>query len=71
MAMEPLYYVIIVLLVVALIGQQLALQNWKRAAADYRKARDAWKRLAGDYGHHQIGRDHINRRPLPERTEDQ
>ena len=71
MALEPLYYVVIVALIVLALAQQISLMHWKQAAREFRQARDAWKRLAGDYGHHQIGRDKINRHALPERTEDQ
>jgi hypothetical protein len=71
MAMEPLYFGIITALVVFAVLQQIDNLKWRRAAAEYRRRASAWKRLAGDYGHHQIGRDRINRNTLPERTEDQ
>lgn len=71
MALEPLYYLTIVALLVLLILTHLRALRWRRAAGQWRGAAESWRRLAGNSAHHRIGRDHINRQPIPERTEDQ
>jgi hypothetical protein len=71
MALEPLYYLVIVALILLLVLQHLRVLRWRRAAGQWRGAAESWRRLAGDSAHHRIGLDHINRQSIPERTEDQ
>lgn len=71
MAMEPIYFTIIVVLLVLLIVQVNNSRHWRRAASEWQRAAGNWRRLAYDHEHHRIGRAHISSVDLSERTEDQ
>lgn len=71
MALEPLYYITIVALLVVLVLQYTTIVRWRKAASHWRAAANQWRRLAGDYAHHQVSAHHVNRHSAGERTEDQ
>lgn len=70
MAMEPIYWLVIVILFAFSAVQASMLFNAQRSKAYWRGEAQKWRRLAADYTHHRIARDHVTRM-IDERESDQ
>lgn len=69
-AMEPIYWLVIVILFAFAAVQASMLFHAQRRQSYWHGEAQKWKRLAYDYDHHRIARGHVSRL-IDERESDQ